>query len=174
MLSLSKKTDYALLALSYLAHLEPNRSANTKEIAEKFAIPLELLAKVLQKMARSQMILSTAGPNGGYRLARPAADISVGAIIEAVEGMPAIIQCMKISDNGCDQLNRCTIRKPLARINERILQMLSLITLAEIADDNDISSLPIIRQLPVRARQVEASPLIAGKEPDSLISVSLI
>jgi len=149
MLSLNKKTDYALLALTYLAHIEVGRAANTREIADQYAIPVELLAKVLQRLSKARLVVSTSGPAGGYRLARSAAEISVGTIIEAVDGPPAITQCMKLSDNGCEQMKRCTIRKPLARINARILQMLSLISLAEIASDEaEVTFYPILRQAP--------------------------
>jgi Rrf2 family iron-sulfur cluster assembly transcriptional regulator len=146
MLSLSKKTDYALLALSHLARSGSGHAANTKEIAEQYDIPVEMLAKILQKLAKARLITSTAGPTGGYRLARPAAEITVAAAIEAVDGPPAIAQCMKQDANRCEQLGKCTIRKPLTRINMRILQMLSLITLAEISDDSpDESAYPILK-----------------------------
>ncbi len=148
MLSISKKTDYALMALSHLTRIEPGRSANTKEIAEQYNIPVELLAKILQKLAKAKLVVSTAGPTGGYKLARPAVEISVGAIIAVVDGPPAIVQCMKATANGCEQHTKCTIRKPLERINARILQMLSLISLAEISsDDTSVTSFPLVAQL---------------------------
>jgi Rrf2 family protein len=149
MLSLSKKTDYALLALSYLAGVDRERAANTREIADHYTIPAELLAKILQRLAKARLVISTAGPTGGYRLARSASEISVATIVEAIDGPPAITQCMKLSDNACEQSNRCTIRQPLARINARILQMLSLISLAEIAsDDSQETVYPIFRHAP--------------------------
>ena len=136
MLSLSKKTDYALLALSYLTEVEPGRAANTREIAEKYDIPVELLAKILQRLAKSGLVASTAGPSGGYRLARTPEKISVGSVIGIVDGTPAIAQCFRTDGHACEQLDKCTIRTPLERINARILQMLDLISLAEIARDD--------------------------------------
>ena len=154
MLSISKKTDYALMALSYLSRIEPGRAANTKEIAEQYNIPVELLAKILQKLAKAQLVVSTAGPAGGYRLARPAVEISVAAIITVVDGPPAIIQCMKTTAHDCEQHTKCTIRKPLERINARILQMLHLISLAEISsDDTGTTSFPLVAQLGPVARR---------------------
>lgn len=158
MLSISKKTDYALLALSYLTHIEAGRAANTKEIAEQYDIPVELLAKILQKLAKARLITSSAGPAGGYRLARPAGDISVGTIIAVVDGTPAITQCMKTEGNSCDQHDKCTIRKPLARINARILQMLHLISLAEISsEDLEETTFPILAHLGPAPRRVETA-----------------
>jgi len=159
MLSISKKTDYALLALSHLAKLEKleqGRSANTKELAEQYDMPVELLAKILQRLSKAKLITSTAGPTGGYRLARPATEISVGTIIAVVDGTPAIAQCLKTENSGCDQHTKCTIRKPLARINNRILQMLHLISLAEVSTEEDeTTSFPIMAQLGPAARRVE-------------------
>ena len=161
MLSISKKTDYALLALSHLTRIGPERSANTKEIAEQYDIPLEMLAKILQKLAKARLISSTSGPTGGYRLARPATDISVGTIIEVVDGTPALAQCMKTDGMACDQHTKCTIRKPLARINTRILQMLNLISLAEVSiDEADERSFPITAQLGPAPRRTEGITVI--------------
>jgi Rrf2 family protein len=135
MLSLSKKTDYALLALCHLARGGRERAANTREIAEQFDLPVELLAKVLQRLAKANLLVSTSGPTGGYRLARSADEITVGAVVAAVDGTPAIIHCMKTVNGDCGQLTKCTIRGPLERVNARILQMLNLTSLSEIAGD---------------------------------------
>jgi len=136
MLSLSKKTDYALLALSYLTEVGAERAANTREIAEKYDIPVELLAKILQRLAKAGLVTSTPGPTGGYRLAKMPESISVGAVIQIVDGTPAIAQCFRSDGHACEQLDKCTIRTPLERINARIVQMLDLISLAEIARDD--------------------------------------
>ena len=159
MLSLSKKTDYALLALTYLTQVGSERSVNTKEIAEQFDIPVELLAKVLQRLAKEKLITSVAGPAGGYRLARSPETISIGIVIQAIDGTPAIVHCMKQDGvNACDQLEKCTIRPPLARINARIMQMLSLISLAEISrEEKEDLKIPFVSRrerlpgLPVEA-----------------------
>jgi Rrf2 family protein len=156
MLSLSKKTDYALLALSHLTRTGGERAVNTKEIAEQYGIPVELLAKILQKLAKADLLTSTSGPTGGYRLARPAAEISVGSVIEVIDGPPAIIQCMKTVHSGCEQQTRCTIRAPLTRINTRIFQMLNLISLAEInRDEGEAAPIPFVTQQKAHTRSRE-------------------
>lgn len=156
MLSLSKKTDYALLALSYLTRTQAERAVNTKEIAEQYDIPVELLAKILQKLAKAKLIISTPGPTGGYRLARAPEAISVSSVIVAVDGQPAIAQCLKTEHNACEQLDKCTIRKPLARINTRIFQMLSLISLAEInQEENAETSISLMTLPEPRSRHAE-------------------
>ena len=85
MLKLSKKADYALMALQYMAMVRsgetspfnPNRVVNTKEIAEEHHIPLELLAKVLQTLAKYDMVESQNGPKGGYLLAREPRELQI-------------------------------------------------------------------------------------------------
>lgn len=132
MLSLSKKADYALLALCYLA-TATERCATAREISEQHGIPPELLAKILQRLKKYRLVVSAPGPTGGYRLARMASDISVRAIIEAVDGPPALTHCLKSGSPTCSQIDRCTVRAPLHAIHNRILQMLSLVSLQEIS-----------------------------------------
>ncbi len=152
MLNLSKKTDYALLALSYLTRSESVRAVNTREIAEQYDIPVELLAKILQQLAKANLLVSTPGPTGGYRLSRSSSTISIACVIEAIDGPPAIAQCFKTDHNSCDQLDKCTIRKPLGRINNKIYQMLELISLDEInKEDGDLEEIRFM-PLPTHGR----------------------
>lgn len=141
MLSLSKQSDYALIALAYLSRTEKEHPVNTREIAGKYDIPVELLAKILQRLAKAELLVSTPGPTGGYRLARAAEMISVGTVVSIVDGHPALVPCLRTDHNDCEQSDRCTIQKPLARLNQRIFQMLNRVSLAEIsADESDESN----------------------------------
>src|SRR5919106_1056069 len=81
MLRLSKKADYALMAMKHLATRSDAASASAREIAEAYEIPLELLAKVLQRLVRSRLLVSVQGTRGGYRLGRAAAAIPVSDFI---------------------------------------------------------------------------------------------
>lgn len=132
MLGLSKRTDYALLALSHLARVEPGRAVRARDIAARHDIPVELLAKILQKLARAGMLESAPGPTGGYLLTRAAETISVGAVVQAIEGGTGLTQCMKADERACEQLLKCTIRTPLERVNARVQNLLDHISLAEI------------------------------------------
>lgn len=138
MLGLTKKTDYGLLALSHLARSQHGRALRTREIAEVFGIPVELLAKIMQRLARSGLVSSMPGPTGGYALARPAQHISIGDVIESIEGMPAIVACLKSDASACDQHPRCTIRRPLERVNARVYSMLCRIPLSELALEDEL------------------------------------
>lgn len=131
MLGITKKTDYALIALTHLASTEAGTAVRAREIAERYGIPPDLLAKILQKLAKSGLLVSCTGRSGGYALARAADEITVGEVLEAVEGAPALAQCLRGDEACCEQLTQCNIRHPLARINARVFQMLDNIPVSE-------------------------------------------
>ena len=134
MLRLSKKADYALMAMKHLAIRPDAASASAREIAEQYDIPVELMAKVLQSLARRGLVTSLQGTRGGYRLARPTAQITVADIIQAIDGPLTVTACSTEAEN-CDQYAKCNVRDPLWRIRERIISALTTCTLQEIATD---------------------------------------
>jgi len=85
MFRLSKKTDYALLALQYLASPAEPGDVSARAIAERFEIPAELLAKILQRLAHDGLIAAHRGAHGGYRLARSPDAISIADVAQAVD-----------------------------------------------------------------------------------------
>ena len=149
MLRLSKKADYALMAMKHLAQQNRTLSASAREIARQYDIPLELLAKVLQRLARQGLLASTQGTRGGYTLRRPAASISVADVIEAIDG-PFTVTACSTDDNGCDQFEKCSIRDPLWQIRERIVETLGTVSMAEMADDGVATSQPVAHAAVVR------------------------
>ena len=141
MFSFTKRADYALLALSYLtvaSERDKDKLVNTKEIAEHFHIPVELLAKILQTLARNNLIASLPGPTGGYRLIRSPIHITVGDIVKIVDGQLGITQCSNGNDIDCDQYLHCTIRNPLSLIEQRMYDLLAEITIKDISQEQII------------------------------------
>jgi Rrf2 family protein len=137
MLRFSKKSDYALIAMKHLAmRQDSGDSSSAREISEAYAIPLELLAKILQRLARARLLVSVQGTRGGYRLARPAADFSVADVIQAVDGPVTVTACSP-DDHACEQYGTCSIRDPLWKIKSRILETLSTVSVAELAADTE-------------------------------------
>src|SRR5689334_4417499 len=114
MLRLSKKADYALMAMKHLA-LRGDRgtsgSASAREIAEQYDIPIELLAKVLQRLVRSGLLASHQGTRGGYQLARMPGQISVADVIQAIEG-PVTVTACSTDEGTCEQFAKCNVRDP--------------------------------------------------------------
>lgn len=137
MLKISKKADYGLMALQYIASVQfgdvtSAHVVNTKEIAEEYNIPVELLAKVLQTLARSGLVESHNGPKGGYLLAKPARDITIAQVLETIEGPLGIMDCSHEKDGDlCMQREHCTIRTPLLKVQDSIFQLLSNMTLQD-------------------------------------------
>jgi Rrf2 family protein len=134
MLRLSKKADYALIAMKHLANRPDAASASAREIAEQYDIPIELMAKVLQRLARRGLLASHQGTRGGYRLGRAPAAISVADIIQAIDGPLTVTACSTDAEN-CDQYGKCSVRDPLWRIKDRILAALATCSLQEVAAD---------------------------------------
>lgn len=136
MLKLTKKADYGLIALKHLA-LRGDRgaSASAKDIADSYGIPLPLLSKILQKLAKGGFLRSEQGTNGGYRLARDAREISALEVIRAIDGPIILTDCF--TDHGeCNHSSRCNVREPLRRVHEGILNLLSSITISDISRDD--------------------------------------
>jgi Rrf2 family protein len=137
MLRLSKKADYALMAMKHLAQrggTMPLGTSSAREIAEMYDIPIELMAKVLQRLVRRGLLASHQGTRGGYQLARTPTEISVADVIQAIDGPVTVTAC---SDDGqqCEQFSKCNVRDPLWRVRERILSALGECTIAELAAD---------------------------------------
>lgn len=134
MLRLSKKADYALLAMRHLAANDQAHAMSARELAEQYDIPPELLAKVLQTLVRSRLLESQQGIRGGYGLARPAALISVADVIVAVDGPLTVTACSE-DDHSCEQYAKCNIRDPLWRVKDQIVGALAATSVADLAAD---------------------------------------
>jgi FeS assembly SUF system regulator len=144
MLKLTKKADYGLIALRHLTMTASHSrtSASAKDIAEAYGIPLPLLSKVLQKLARGGLLTSEQGTHGGYRLARAARDISALEVIRTIDGPIILTQCFT-EHTGCDHTALCPVREPLRKVHEGILRLLGNISLSDLASDDMV--IPSIR-----------------------------
>jgi Rrf2 family protein len=136
MLKLTKKADYGLIAMRHLAEHSRQGAHSAKDLAEAYGIPQEALAKILQKLAKAGLLISQHGTHGGYTLAREARTISAFEVIEAIDGPMFIASCFG-SDNDCVQTTRCTVREPLRRVGESIQEVLSRLTISDMARPKD-------------------------------------
>src|ERR1700750_2636564 len=111
MLRLSKKADYALIAMKHLALRGDHGSSSAREIAALYDIPIELMAKVRQRLVRRGLLASQQGTRGGYQLARLPTLISVADVIQAIDGPVAVTACSTAdSANTCEQYAKCNVR----------------------------------------------------------------
>ena len=153
MLRLSKKADYALMAMKHLALQADRGSASAREIAHHYEIPVELLAKVLQRLVRRGLLASHQGTRGGYQLSRPAAAITIADVIQAIDGPLTMTACSS-DDHRCYQYSSCSVRDPLWRIKDRIVSALATCTVADLTiDPPEVAPVTTLRPLSVRKNQ---------------------
>ncbi len=143
MLRFTKRADYGLMAIHYIASHGEDGAVSAKRIGEEFRIPQERLAKILQRLAKKKLIASHNGPKGGYVLAQSPAEITVGQVVRALEGPVRIVSCMA-DDDDCPQFERCTLRRPVQKIQASISYLLDTMTLAELAAEPVVSELATI------------------------------
>ena len=106
---------------------------SAKDVAQAYGIPPEVLAKILQRLAKAGLLHSVHGINGGYTLERSAAEISAYEVIRAIEGPLFITSCITVRGE-CDTDKRCTIREPLRKVNQSLEDVLKKITISEMIE----------------------------------------
>lgn len=144
MLRLTKKADYGLMALKYLAEQAGQDghvggygvARSAKDVAEAYHIPPQLLAKILQTLARAGLLVSHAGTNGGYSLSRPAREITAFEVIRAIDGPLFITSCITIHGT-CDLAGHCTIKEPLRKVNDSIRELLNGLRISDLMEAAD-------------------------------------
>ena len=129
-LRISRKIDYGLRAMIYLASIPPEAIVPFREIAHQMMVPEDFLAKILKTLVDQALVRSTRGPHGGYALARPSCDISFLDVIEAVEGPVAINVCL--DDDPCKKASACTMVGVWRRGQERMLDVYREAKLSEL------------------------------------------
>ncbi len=145
MLKLTKKADYGLIALRHLASV-PDATASTKDIADSYHLPVPLLAKVLQKLKAAGILESVAGTNGGYKLSRRPDRISALEVVRAIDGPVILTHCF--TEHGvCDQSDNCTVREPLRRVHEAILELLNNFKITDLAEPGPLKLTPLPQPL---------------------------
>ncbi len=133
MLQLSKKVEYGLIALRHMAMKPSGQLFTAKELSAEYNIPYELLAKVLQKLARSNVISSFQGVRGGYLLAAKPNELTVSQVIEIIEEeKPMIAECYIDGPDSCSIFDNCSIRRPLGKVQRSLNIVFDKMTIQEI------------------------------------------
>jgi len=130
MLNITRKVEYALIALRHMQSKSDTALTSANEIAKQYGIPKQLLAKTLQQMARHNIVKATQGANGGYKVATNLDQISLKDFFEKLEGPLGMMDCYFESD--CLQMTNCNIKIPIQRINNNLRDMFSQMTLQEV------------------------------------------
>ena len=108
-MQITRQADYAVRAILYLAHLKPGRRAPTAQIAREQRIPTTFLAKIVSQLSVAGIVHATRGARGGVALARPADEISLLEIVEAIDGPVALNECT-LNPEICPLNDNCPIR----------------------------------------------------------------
>ncbi|MCC7462293.1 MAG: SUF system Fe-S cluster assembly regulator [Gammaproteobacteria bacterium] len=150
MLRISRLTDYATVLLARLA-AEPARQFTAAELAARTGVALPTVSKLLKQLHRGGLVSSTRGQRGGYRLARPAADITAAHILDALEGPLALTECSR-HHSRCDIEPSCSAGRAWQRVGQAIRLALEAITLVELAglDAQPVRFPALERQLAAR------------------------
>ncbi|MBI5404179.1 MAG: Rrf2 family transcriptional regulator [Ignavibacteriae bacterium] len=124
MVKFSKKIEYSLIALRYIAGAK-DEVITAKEISNKYNIPHELLAKILQKLKKENILSSNQGVNGGYKLSKPLNEISLSELIDKIEGKTAIVECLHTDNvSECFISDSCSIKDPINKMQIELENLL--------------------------------------------------
>lgn len=134
MLKLSKKTEYAIIALMAMTNSKDDKLYTSKELSQKHNIPPELMGKVMQSLAKNNLIISHQGVKGGYQLTADLSAINIISVITAVEGPLQVVDCVSIDECDCNQLSSCNIKGPMEMIQNELFSFLGNISLKDLKD----------------------------------------
>lgn len=130
MLKITKEIEYSLIAIR---HMSNNKNiCSARELSDNYNIPYEVMAKILQKLSKAKYINSHRGSRGGYYLNTPIYKVNFIDFIEQIEGPFGLVQC--ITDTNCNVNETCNIKSPINKINTNIRNILSQVTLHDIAN----------------------------------------
>lgn len=136
-MKLSTKGRYGLRALIDLALYSEEEPVNIQSIAKRQNISESYLEQLVRKMRTAGLVISVRGAGGGYQLARPASEISVGDVLRALEGDLAAVSCAgNQEESGCSGADLCVTRYVWQRINESITQAVDTMWLDQLVEES--------------------------------------
>lgn len=156
-MKLPLSTEWVLHCTTTLAQLDPGTSASTGQLASYYDLPAPYLAKQLKALVQSGVLVATTGPRGGFRLARPAAQITLLEIVEAVDGGSSPYECREIRQQGrgalpaADCRRTCILAEKMADAHQAWRASLDGVTLADI-----LATLPATAPARTRSRLARA------------------
>lgn len=154
-MKLPESTEWLLHATAGLAQLDPGAAASAAQLAEHYGVPAAYLAKQLQSLVRAGVLTATTGRHGGFRLARPADEITLLQVVEAVDGSSPFYQCNEIRQRGRGAVppeqcrKTCSLAASMHRAEAAWRAGLAAVTIGDI-----VAGLP--RSVPKRTRTLLA------------------
>jgi Rrf2 family protein len=129
----SRSAEYAIRAFVYLASVPDSKYAMAKQIAEESGIPAHFLAKILQQLARKGFLRSSKGPTGGFCLRRPASEITLIDIVDAVDGLSDYQRCIS-GLAECNDAAPCGLHDSWIALKSRIIEYLEGTSIADVSE----------------------------------------
>lgn len=120
MLRVNKKMEYGILALLFLGS-KPEQVASVREMAEACHVPEALLSKIMQAMKNAELVKAVHGNQGGYRLGRQLAEISLLDIIHVLDRPVQVAECLEPGNDSCRVKDHCTLVSPMQQLNKKII-----------------------------------------------------
>ncbi len=134
MLKISKKVEYALIALKFISCKKENELTSAREICEKFDTPFDTTAKVMQLMNNHGVLNSIQGVKGGYALSKDLSKISYIQLTKIIEGKSSLLGCE--GKANCSRKKSCNIMGPIQELNNKLTKYLDKISLEELLSGN--------------------------------------
>ena len=131
MIRITRQTDYGILLLSHMATHPPSEVHTAKDVAKASKISLPMVSKTLKALARAGLVVSQRGVKGGYQLSTQASRISIGDVIEALEGPIGITEC-SFNPGACEQEGHCPVQANWQRISLAVRDALEKIPISEL------------------------------------------
>ena len=131
MLRLSRMTDYGVAVMCELAQT-PEKQRSAADVAERIGLAPTTVSKLLKDLGQASLVTSTRGAAGGYRLAQTIDDISIAAVIEALEGPTVLVACLEDGGNGCAVESSCPASGRWDPINAAVRSALEAVTLYDL------------------------------------------
>jgi Rrf2 family protein len=128
---MSKKMEYALMALRIICAKSEGVLTSAKEVSDQMHIPFEVTARVLQALSSRGLLKAEYGVSGGYVLARPLEEISIHDLNEMLEGHVVLTKCLS-HEEPCEISSTCNISAPISNLNQKVKEFYKSISLHEV------------------------------------------
>lgn len=132
-MKVTRASDYAIRALIHMAQKPSGTTFMRSELAQECEIPDSFLGKILQNLAKSEILSSERGKKGGFKVARDTSDITVYDVISAIEGDISLNKCI-FDEDFCSLVHSCTAHNMWTDIQENLIEMLKSYTLAKLTE----------------------------------------
>jgi Rrf2 family protein len=132
MMELTRKGEYAIRGVIYLAQQPQGKVSLVSDIAEATQVPASFLAKIFQSFAKLGIVNSSRGTGGGFTIGRPASQITLREVVEAVEGPIMPNRCL-LGGASCDRAHSCNVHPVWRRVQTQVVDILESVTIAELA-----------------------------------------